>query len=228
MSSLASRRVSRLSNWRYDQQHGAPRRQLDPLLAAWAEALPGNARVIEVGAGLYDHTRFFRQKVETFNADPDTNPTILGDAHKMPIEEGTYDASVCISTLEHVRDPYQVVREIFRILKPGGVSFAWVPFYFGVHDFPIDVSRFTREGCVVLFEEAGFESIVADAEPWSGLFQNIHNTVHFVLPRNDPRRSVRAANRALLTVARAGFPLDKRLKLRTLYAGCAITARKPA
>jgi SAM-dependent methyltransferase len=212
---------------RYDRDHGAPRRELNVVLETFASTVPPDARVIEVGAGIYDHTRFFTADVDTFNNDPATRPAVLGDAHAMPIADATYDVCVCISTLEHVRDPYRVTREIHRILKPGGRVFAWVPFYFGVHDFPIDVSRFTREGCVVLFEAAGFEHVEADSGPWSGLFHNLHNTVHFVLPRASRRRRVRVANRVLLTVARLGFPLDRRLQLRTLYAGCAVEARKP-
>ena len=216
-----------LAEVRYDLAHGAPRRLLNQQLEEFAQTVPPGARVIEVGAGLYDHTRFFDERVDTFNADPDTNPDILGDAHDMPIEAGVYDVVVCISTLEHVRDPYQCVREIFRILKPGGRCFAWIPFYFGVHDFPIDVSRFTAEGMVVLFEQAGFERVDVDREPWSGLFHNISNTVHYVLPRAHPKRWVRAANRGAFLVARAGFPLDRRLKLRTLYAGASVLAHKP-
>jgi SAM-dependent methyltransferase len=209
---------------RYDRDHGAPRRELNTILERFAATVPADARVVEIGAGVYDHTSLFAARVETFNADPATRPDILGDAHDMPIPDATYDVAVCISTLEHVRDPYRCTREIRRILKPGGRCFAWIPFYFGVHDFPIDVSRFTREGCVVLFEEAGFDAVEADAEPWSGLFHNLHNTVHFVLPRASHRAWVRRANRLLLALVRLGFPLDRRLRLRTLYAGSAIVA----
>ncbi len=212
---------------RYDFAHGAPRRELNDVLEEFGRTVPTDSRILEVGAGLYDHARFFPGRVETFNADPGTEPDIVGDAHAMPIDDNTYDLVVCISTLEHVRDPYQCVREIFRILKPGGRCFAWIPFYFGVHDFPIDVSRFTAEGMEVLFEEAGFERVEVDREPWSGLFHNISNTVHYVLPRSHPKRWVRAANRGAFFVARAGFPLDRRLKLRTLYAGASVIARKP-
>ena len=217
-----------LKDVRYDMRHGAPRRELNAELEEFARGVPPGARVLEVGAGLYDHTRFFAGKVETFNADPETNPDVLGDAHDMPIEDATYDVVVCISTLEHVRNPYQCVREIFRILKPGGRCYAWVPFYFGVHDFPIDVSRFTAEGMVVLFEEAGFEQIRVNREPWSGLFHNLSNTVHYVLPRSHSKRWVRAANRAAFLTVRAGFPLDRRLQLRTLYAGASVVAVKSA
>jgi len=47
-------------------------------------------------------------------------------------------------------------------MKPGAEAFAWIPFTFGVHGFPEDVSRFTTFGCASLFERAGFEIVRID------------------------------------------------------------------
>lgn len=217
--------VSRFKDIRTDMQHGAPRRIFGDRIQAFAKTLPPDAKVIEIGAGHYDHGAFFPNLVR-FDADPDQHPDILGDAHDMPIEDNTYDAGLACSVLEHVHDPYQVTRELHRILKPGGRVFAWVPFFFGVHAFPHDVTRFTEEGFRILFERAGFRVESSTVEPYNGLFLNLSNAVHFVLPRRHPRRGVRAANVALFTMARAGFPLDKRLKLRTLYTGPELVAVK--
>jgi hypothetical protein len=103
----------------------------------------------------------------------------------------------------------------------------WVPFFFGVHAFPGDVSRFTEEGLRIVFERAGFEIVRSDSRRYAGLFLNLNDAVHFALPRRHRRRSVRTANRLLTTVTRAGFPLDRRLKLRNLYAGTELEAVKP-
>ena len=47
-------------------------------------------------------------------------PEIVGDAHAMPMQDDRFDAALAISVLEPVDDPYQVVREMYRVLKPGG------------------------------------------------------------------------------------------------------------
>ena len=149
----------------------------------------------------------------------------------MPIEDDRFDGTLAISVLEHVDDPYQVVREMFRVLKPGAEAFAWIPFTFGVHGFPEDVSRFTTFGMRQLFERAGFEIVRIDEKPYSGAFLQMTNLVHFVLPRTDHRRWVRPLNKALFLIFRMGYPLDERfskLKLKTLYTGAEIVARKPA
>ena len=47
-----------------------------------------------------------------------------GDAHELRFDEGTFDGVVCQTVLTHVRDAPAVVREMARVLKPGGVFFA--------------------------------------------------------------------------------------------------------
>jgi SAM-dependent methyltransferase len=218
-----------LADVRYDLNHGAPRRILMGSLQRWADSLPADAEVLEVGAAHYDHQPYFRTKLVCFDADESQNPDIVGDAHAMPMEDGRFDAALAISVLEHVDDPYQVVREMYRVLKPGARVFAWIPFYFGVHGFPEDVSRFTTHGMTRLFELAGFDVTRVDEKPYAGAFLNASNTVHFVLPRTSQRRWVRGLNKTLFLAARAGYPLDRRLnlRLRNLYTGAELEATKP-
>jgi len=215
---------------RTDLNHGGGRRIIAPTIEAWAASHAPRAEVLEVGAGHYDHRHHFRAKLTTFDADPDQHPDIVGDAHAMPMEDETYDAALAIAVLEHVDDPYQVVREIHRVLRPGGRVLAWIPFYQSVHGFPDDVSRFTAHGIQRLFELGGFEVTRVDEKPYAGLFFQASNTVHYVFPRRSHRRWVRVLNRVLFLVARAGYPLDRRygLRLRTLYLGTDLEARKPA
>ena len=45
---------------------------------------------------------------------------IQGDATAMPFEDGTFDHVHCSWLLEHVPDPIAVLRDVRRVLKPGG------------------------------------------------------------------------------------------------------------
>jgi|HubBroStandDraft_6_1064221.scaffolds.fasta_scaffold467396_2 ubiquinone/menaquinone biosynthesis C-methylase UbiE len=49
------------------------------------------------------------------------------DATQLPFHDGAFDAAICSETAEHIPDDRAVVREIARVLKPGGLLFFTVP-----------------------------------------------------------------------------------------------------
>jgi SAM-dependent methyltransferase len=51
------------------------------------------------------------------------------DIHQIPFEENRFDVVLCNHVLEHVRDDIQAMREIKRVLKPGGFAILQVPFF---------------------------------------------------------------------------------------------------
>ena len=221
--------MTTLDDYRYDLNHGAPRRLMNDVLRDFAATVPSDAFALEIGCGHYDHRPYFPQlPLRRLDIDAKHGPSVVGDGHRLPLADDTVDVALALSVLEHVHDPYQVVRETFRIMKPGGRVLVWVPFFFGVHAFPGDVSRFTEEGLRICFERAGFDIARSDSRRYAGLFLNLNDAVHFTLPRRSHRRSVRTANKVLTRVTRWGFPLDDRLKLKNLYAGTELEAVKPA
>lgn len=54
------------------------------------------------------------------------------DLHKAPFDDNSFDVIFCNHVLEHVEDSAQCMRELYRIMKPGG----W-----GIFQVPIDVNR---------------------------------------------------------------------------------------
>ena len=88
------------------------------------------------------------------------NPDIVGDIHSMPFRDGSVDAIICIAVLEHVEKPNQAMKEIYRVLKPGGYCFIYAPFLYYYHPMPgyyQDFYRFTYDGIKYLTRE--FKSV---------------------------------------------------------------------
>jgi ubiquinone/menaquinone biosynthesis C-methylase UbiE len=133
--------------------------------------LPEGARILVVGGGtvgngaelLYESPR-----VQVIGTDIYASPhtLLIADAHQLPFDTGSVDAVWIQAVLEHVLDPAQVVAEIHRVLKPGGLVFADTPFMQQVHEGPYDFTRFTVSGHRWLFRR--FECIRSGATKGAG------------------------------------------------------------
>lgn len=49
------------------------------------------------------------------------------DLHQIPLEENRFDVVFCNHVLEHVNDANQCMRELYRVMKPGGWGIMQVP-----------------------------------------------------------------------------------------------------
>lgn len=96
-------------------------------------------------------SRESRRGLVNFDLFPLHSVDVAGDAHHIPFKDETFHAVITQALLEHTRRPRQVADEIFRLLKPGGLVYAEVPFIQGYHPTPRDYYRFTPEGIREVF-----------------------------------------------------------------------------
>lgn len=97
---------------------------------------------------------------------PNVDVVASGDA--LPFAAGTFDAVICEAVLEHVPDPWKVVNEVDRALKPGAAVLFDVPFIAPFHGYPNHFHNFTQEGLRRIlgrFEEIEC-GIQPHQEPW--------------------------------------------------------------
>lgn len=56
------------------------------------------------------------------------------DIHEMPFEDNQFDVAFCNHVMEHVADDIQSMKEIYRVLKPGGWAIIQIPIFHPVPD----------------------------------------------------------------------------------------------
>lgn len=108
--------------------------------------------VLDVGGGsapyrhLVPHTQYL-----TLDVSADRHPDICCDLHQVPWQSDYFDTIIATEVLEHLYDPPQALREVFRLLKEGGVCVLSTRFIHPIHGVPNDYYRFTADGLRHLF-----------------------------------------------------------------------------
>lgn len=122
-------------------------------LQARLAAIPAGARILDAGAGERQYQRFcahldyVSQDFAQYEGAGDglglqsgrwdqSKLDIVGDITDIPEPDGSFDAVMCIEVLEHLPAPVDALRELARLLKPGGVLVLTAPFCSLTHMSP--------------------------------------------------------------------------------------------
>ena len=123
---------------------------------------PG-AKVLDAGAGDSPYRQYFQhtayEATDHCKRDAREYPYVnyICDLTSIPVEENRYDLVLCTQVLEHVPWPREVLRELNRVLKPGGKLWISAPLFFEEHETPHDFFRYTQFAWRHMLEHAGFE-----------------------------------------------------------------------
>jgi SAM-dependent methyltransferase len=142
----------------------------------------GPGRALDLGGGAGElHAPLTSRGYEYANVDvAATGPgAVVGDAHELPFGDNMFDLVVSSDSLEHFHTPLTALREVARVLAPGGRLVVWVPFMHPFHRD--DYYRYTPLGLEYLLEEAGFVGVSIEAP--LGVFSIYAQTVVAMLQR---------------------------------------------
>lgn len=84
-------------------------------------------------------------------------PDVRGNALRLPFKSGSFDVVLSTSVLEHLEEPFEALRDCFRVLRENGVLCLSAPFIWHIHEEPRDFFRFSKYGLTHLLEKAGFK-----------------------------------------------------------------------
>lgn len=127
----------------------------------------GCKRILEIGPGRCWFTRQNRAAIVAVDNSPDlvrhySQKGIdirLGDAYETGIADEQMDGLFCCWVFEHLPDPLRAMKEIYRVLKPGGYALVIVPTPHDMGKFYDDythVRPFTANSLRQLAQDSGF------------------------------------------------------------------------
>lgn len=84
------------------------------------------------------------------------NVDIVADGlYHYPIADNEYDAVVSGQTVEHVQDMHRWIKEIARVVRPGGLVCIIGPNLWEEHRYPVDCWRILPDGMMFLLGDIG-------------------------------------------------------------------------
>ncbi len=136
-------------------------------------------KLLDAGAGKLSYRHLVLpfceeyKSMDVFNTHPELD--YQSDIQDMPIADESFDTVLSAEVLEHVPDPEKALREIYRVLKPGGKLVISIPHLMYLHNEPNDFYRYTKYGLRTLLERVGFT--VEHLEPSGSLFSFLQGII---------------------------------------------------
>ena len=130
----------------------------------YAPELKGN--LLDFGCGrkpyrdLFNVACYTGLDIEQDGHDHTNEPVdVFYDGKIIPFEANYFDSCFSSQVFEHVFEPDESLKEIHRVLKPGGKGLFIVPFVWDEHEIPFDYARYSSFGFEYLLKKNGFRII---------------------------------------------------------------------
>ena len=87
---------------------------------------------------------------------------VFYDGKKIPFPDDHFDSILCSEVFEHLFSLEELMTELHRVLKPGGLMLITCPFAWNEHEAPYDYARYTQFALADLFAKTNFRVIKKD------------------------------------------------------------------
>ena len=189
---IINKLLSHLNNLSLSQLPDFINKMIDPdtfkrkeFIYKCSQESPEGSYILDAGAGQCPYKGFFNKQkyIATDLSVGDINwdyskLDVLSNLETLPFKNNVFHSIICINVLEHVKEPFNVISEFYRVLKPGGSLYVTVPQGWWLHQEPYDYFRYTNYGISYLLEKAHF--FINDIKPTSGYFSYLANRITFL------------------------------------------------
>ena len=111
-------------------------------------------KLLDIGSGSdADYHEFIKGKLVSFDIKKSGKSHVIGDADFLPFRKASFNKIICVNSFYYFKNPFKVVGYIHNALKQNGKLVMVLPFFYPVHDKPVDRYRFTERGLRTILEE---------------------------------------------------------------------------
>jgi len=211
-----------------------------------AAQIGAGASVLDAGAGQCQYRKYIahtKYTTQDFAAYKGTTEGVqveqwnygridyVCDITAIPVPDASFDVVLCTEVLEHVQDPIATLRELTRVLRPGGKLLLSAPLGCGLHQQP---HHYYGGFTPFFYREylSRFGMTVTEIKPLGGLLRHVAQECHRV-GRVISADDVNGSDKAILDVLMNWMPrvlsrLDDKYFVEEFTVGYLVEATKTA
>lgn len=111
-----------------------------------------NKVILNLGSG----TNRIHPEIINVDLFPFKEVDVVADICDLPLKDASVDGVICEDVLEHITHTVRFLKEVSRVVKPGGIFILKIPFLYPYHSSPEDFFRWTKDGIKHTLKEYDF------------------------------------------------------------------------
>ena len=169
-------------------KNGIPYHLSKEIVSHFPNPNDNNSTMLDLGCGKGIHReigesygyQYYGLDYKTKEAD------VLGDAQALPFKDNSFNFVISIAVLEHIQHPLVMMKEVYRVLKTGGVFIGSVSFLEPFHEDSF--YHHTYLGLINSIIAADFEiEFICPNESWTGITAISQMAMFPILPSSIKR-----------------------------------------
>lgn len=141
--------------------------RLEQEIKAFSELVESGSLLLDAGSGhspyqqCFSHALYFSTDLMRSEREY-SKPSFICDLTNIPIKTNGFNHIVFTQVVEHLMEPESAIKELQRILIPGGLLLISGPLFYEEHEAPYDFRRFTQYGLREMFKKVNLSIIRLD------------------------------------------------------------------